>query len=152
MAPCLADSGFRLGCCCSARLFFLFVLIILLEFSTVLACHSSKLLLSCPYSIIFCEAVAIYGVIMAFIMISKFTGGSNDQSQVKREEQLFAGFSLLWSGLTVGLSNLAWYGVIALCSAVESHVFALCCGCLGTASLLCLLAQSFCFISGFLVC
>ena len=42
-------------------------------------------------SIIFCEVVAIYGLIMA-IVFSK--------------ENLYTGYSLFWAGITVGVSNL----------------------------------------------
>jgi len=56
-------------------------------------------------SIIFCEAVAIYGVIMAFILINKFSGSSGADGRM-HSQFLFAGFSLLTAGLTVGLSNL----------------------------------------------
>ncbi len=55
-------------------------------------------------SIIFCEAVAIYGVIMAIILINKFGGKSSDYADHKA--RLYAGFSILGSGLTVGVSNL----------------------------------------------
>jgi V-type H+-transporting ATPase proteolipid subunit len=61
-------------------------------------------------SIIFCEAVAIYGVIMAIIMNSKMVGGP---SGVIPEiptglvaQSLTAGYCLFCVGLSVGLSNL----------------------------------------------
>jgi V-type H+-transporting ATPase proteolipid subunit len=61
-------------------------------------------------SIIFCEAVSIYGVIMAIIMNSKMEGA---QSQVIPEiptglvaQSLTAGYCLFCVGLSVGLSNL----------------------------------------------
>merc|ERR1712000_671898 len=55
-------------------------------------------------SIIFCEVVAIYGVIMSIVFSSKI--------QLVPEEQLYTGsnyytgYALFWSGLTVGLCNL----------------------------------------------
>eukprot|EP00343_Euplotes_focardii_P007200 CAMPEP_0205823154 /NCGR_PEP_ID=MMETSP0206-20130828/15367_1 /ASSEMBLY_ACC=CAM_ASM_000279 /TAXON_ID=36767 /ORGANISM="Euplotes focardii, Strain TN1" /LENGTH=162 /DNA_ID=CAMNT_0053120079 /DNA_START=54 /DNA_END=542 /DNA_ORIENTATION=- len=55
-------------------------------------------------SIIFCEAVAIYGVIMSIILINKFSAGSPDSGT--QAQRMFSGFSLFWAGLTVGLSNL----------------------------------------------
>jgi V-type H+-transporting ATPase proteolipid subunit len=51
-------------------------------------------------SVIFCEAVAIYGVIMAIIMQSKL-------ADVATSPSAFAGYGLFAAGLTVGLSNLA---------------------------------------------
>ncbi|KAF2645632.1 hypothetical protein P280DRAFT_465432 [Massarina eburnea CBS 473.64] len=56
-------------------------------------------------SIIFCEVVAIYGVIMAIIFSSKL-------AYVERTDLLYTpknyytGFSLFWAGLTVGMCNL----------------------------------------------
>lgn len=59
-------------------------------------------------SIIFCEAVAIYGVIMAIILMNKLSSGSPDKnSNALRRDRIFAGSSIFFSGLTVGLSNLA---------------------------------------------
>ena len=61
-------------------------------------------------SIIFCEAVAIYGVIMAIIMNSKIEG---TKPQVIPEiptgalaQALTAGYCLFCVGLSVGISNL----------------------------------------------
>eukprot|EP01115_Flamella_aegyptia_P014172 TRINITY_DN790_c0_g1_i2.p1 TRINITY_DN790_c0_g1~~TRINITY_DN790_c0_g1_i2.p1 ORF type:complete len:177 (-),score=20.37 TRINITY_DN790_c0_g1_i2:111-641(-) len=54
-------------------------------------------------SVIFCEAVAIYGTIMAIIFSQKFQlspGGLNDCDY-------YSGFAIFGSGLTVGLCNLA---------------------------------------------
>lgn len=53
-------------------------------------------------SIIFCEVVAIYGLIMAIVFSSKLTSVEN----VYTMENLYTGYSLFWAGLTVGLSNL----------------------------------------------
>ncbi|KAI4205680.1 MAG: hypothetical protein LQ350_000177 [Teloschistes chrysophthalmus] len=55
-------------------------------------------------SIIFCEVVAIYGVIMAIVFSAKL--------QIVEGEALYShsnyytGFALFWSGLTVGMCNL----------------------------------------------
>jgi V-type H+-transporting ATPase 21kDa proteolipid subunit len=57
-------------------------------------------------SIIFCEAVAIYGVIMAIILINKL-GSTTPNLNTLPQKYLYAGFSLFWSGITVGGSNLA---------------------------------------------
>jgi len=62
-------------------------------------------------SIIFCEAVAIYGVIMAIILINKYTGtpvGYQDMqiNPTQRLSVYYAGFALFSAGITVGFSNL----------------------------------------------
>lgn len=53
---------------------------------------------------IFCEAVAIYGVIMAIILVNKAQGG---RGNVMTPDGLFAGYAFFFAGVTVGLSNLA---------------------------------------------
>ncbi|KAK0715876.1 vacuolar ATP synthase 20 kDa proteolipid subunit [Lasiosphaeris hirsuta] len=55
-------------------------------------------------SIIFCEVVAIYGVIMAIVFSSKinFTKGEALYSA----DSYYTGFALFWSGITVGMCNL----------------------------------------------
>ena len=56
-------------------------------------------------SIIFCEAVAIYGVVMAVILLNKFDEGKgNPDSSTK--VQRFAGYAIFSAGITVGLANL----------------------------------------------
>ncbi|CAR24908.1 V-type proton ATPase subunit c [Lachancea thermotolerans] len=55
-------------------------------------------------SIIFCEVVAIYGLIMAIVFSSKLTVASKETLFSK--SNLYTGYSLFWAGLTVGLSNL----------------------------------------------
>jgi len=61
-------------------------------------------------SIIFCEAVAIYGVIMAIIMANKIEGSNQFTVGVVKEgwqaETMVAGWCMLAVGLSVGLSNL----------------------------------------------
>lgn len=54
------------------------------------------------YSVIFCEAVAIYGVIMAIIMQGKMT--SSDKSPIQKDYD--SGYALFWTGFSVGISNL----------------------------------------------
>lgn len=55
-------------------------------------------------SIIFCEVVAIYGLIMAIVFSAKLTSVSSKVLYTK--ENLYTGYSLFWAGLTVGISNL----------------------------------------------
>mmetsp|Transcript_6107 Transcript_6107/g.10541 ORF Transcript_6107/g.10541 Transcript_6107/m.10541 type:complete len:210 (+) Transcript_6107:103-732(+) len=61
-------------------------------------------------SIIFCEAVAIYGVIMAIIMSAKIEGSKEFVApavpQGWQAQAMSAGWCLFCVGLTVGLSNL----------------------------------------------
>ncbi|KAF8363441.1 vha-4 [Pristionchus pacificus] len=64
-------------------------------------------------SIIFCEAVAIFGIIMAFVFVGKlqpFIREDLDLSESGQVEilakNLAAGYMLFGGGLTVGLSNL----------------------------------------------
>eukprot|EP01122_Echinamoeba_exundans_P006795 TRINITY_DN1979_c0_g1_i2.p1 TRINITY_DN1979_c0_g1~~TRINITY_DN1979_c0_g1_i2.p1 ORF type:complete len:167 (+),score=43.25 TRINITY_DN1979_c0_g1_i2:112-612(+) len=53
-------------------------------------------------SVIFCEAVAIYGIIIAIIFASKLT----DSGKAPTDTDFFSGFALFFSGLTVGVVNL----------------------------------------------
>ncbi|GMM34210.1 H(+)-transporting V0 sector ATPase subunit c'' [Saccharomycopsis crataegensis] len=55
-------------------------------------------------SIIFCEVVAIYGLIMAIVYTAKLTNASAESLYSK--DNLYTGYSLFWGGVTVGLSNL----------------------------------------------
>lgn len=55
-------------------------------------------------SVIFCEAVAIYGVIMAIIMIGKIS--EKPDNYLPTGKDWFSGFNLFSVGLGVGLSNL----------------------------------------------
>ncbi|KAJ1915667.1 H(+)-transporting V0 sector ATPase subunit c'' [Mycoemilia scoparia] len=55
-------------------------------------------------SIIFCEVVAIYGVIMAIVFSAKL--GAISSPKGFSESDYFTGFSLFWGGLIVGLCNL----------------------------------------------
>jgi F0F1-type ATP synthase membrane subunit c/vacuolar-type H+-ATPase subunit K len=62
-------------------------------------------------SIIFCEVVAIYGIIIAIIFSSKLNfanvaTSSSLENLVFTKESYFAGYALFWAGLTVGFSNL----------------------------------------------
>jgi len=65
-------------------------------------------------SIIFCEAVAIYGVIMSIILVNRIAepdelGFCEYGKAVTSEclQVMFSGYCLFFSGLTVGFSNMA---------------------------------------------
>ncbi|PIA19795.1 V-type proton ATPase subunit C [Coemansia reversa NRRL 1564] len=55
-------------------------------------------------SIIFCEVVAIYGVIMAIVFSSKIAAVNSSEGFSRSD--YYTGFSLFWGGLAVGISNL----------------------------------------------
>lgn len=55
-------------------------------------------------SIIFCEVVAIYGVIMAIVFSAKL--GPVPETQVYTMSNLYTGYALFWGGITVGFCNL----------------------------------------------
>lgn len=53
-------------------------------------------------SILFCEAVAIYGVIMNVIMTLRIGNAT-----VINRASMYSGYSLFWSGVTVGITEMA---------------------------------------------
>jgi len=55
-------------------------------------------------SIIFCEVVAIYGVIMAIVFSSKLN--LVDENVVHSGANQYTGYALFWAGITVGMCNL----------------------------------------------
>ncbi|CAG8467763.1 7494_t:CDS:2 [Paraglomus brasilianum] len=55
-------------------------------------------------SIIFCEVVAIYGVIMAIVFSAKLQYITD--AELDRVSNRFTGYSLFWAGVTVGFCNL----------------------------------------------
>ncbi|CAK5022558.1 unnamed protein product [Meloidogyne enterolobii] len=58
-------------------------------------------------SIIFCEAVAIFGIIMAFVFAGKFAPfDRNTATKEVLAKNLAAGYAIFGGGLTVGFSNL----------------------------------------------
>ncbi|SPO32156.1 probable PPA1 - H+-ATPase 23 KD subunit, vacuolar [Ustilago trichophora] len=58
-------------------------------------------------SIIFCEVVAIYGVIMAIVFSAKITGNLEAGSDgLWTPSNYLTGHVLFWGGLTVGMCNL----------------------------------------------
>ena len=63
-------------------------------------------------SVVFCEAVAIYGVIMAIIMNEKIHKySSNSHADIRKDAEvyrqvLYSALNLLWIGIGVGISNI----------------------------------------------
>ncbi|VDB96159.1 unnamed protein product [Peniophora sp. CBMAI 1063] len=55
-------------------------------------------------SIIFCEVVAIYGVIMGIVYSAKLD--SIPETALYTRENYFTGYAMFWGGLTVGICNL----------------------------------------------
>lgn len=62
-------------------------------------------------SIIFCEATAIYGVILAIILLNKVTEPKEKTYTYGSEWDYatfwFAGYGVFWSGCSVGFTNIA---------------------------------------------
>ena len=55
-------------------------------------------------SIIFCEVVAIYGVIMSIVFSAKLN--SMDDLNIYSGSNYYTGYALFWAGITVGMCNL----------------------------------------------
>ncbi|KAF9067717.1 ATP synthase subunit C-domain-containing protein [Rhodocollybia butyracea] len=55
-------------------------------------------------SIIFCEVVAIYGVIIGIVYSAKLSSVADDVLYTR--QNYFTGFALFWGGFTVGMCNL----------------------------------------------
>jgi len=55
-------------------------------------------------SIIFCEVVAIYGVIMSIVFSAKLNIVEGDA--LYSAANYYSGYALFWAGITVGLCNL----------------------------------------------
>eukprot|EP00796_Vickermania_ingenoplastis_P005489 gene5490-3963_t len=79
-------------------------------------------------SIIFCEAVAIYGVILAIIMMGKMAASVSSVSPTTGEytyQNKCAGYTLFAAGLAVGLGNMACgisVGIVgSSCAIADAH-------------------------------
>ena len=57
--------------------------------------------LSILHSILFCEAAAIYGIILSLTLTSRLS-----RSETITYSTHFTGYTYFWSGLTVGLTNM----------------------------------------------
>ncbi|KAJ3225257.1 H(+)-transporting V0 sector ATPase subunit c'' [Clydaea vesicula] len=60
-------------------------------------------------SVIFCEVVAIYGLIIAIVFSTKMNGEAfafESSGLPYTRQAYYGGFALFWGGLTVGLANL----------------------------------------------
>ena len=68
------------------------------------------LLTSFENSIIFCEANAIYGIIIAVILINKVSASGYVDGNLRPDYDIasmyFAGYAIFSAGLSVGLSNI----------------------------------------------
>ena len=64
-----------------------------------------RILLVDIHRIIFCELVAIFGVISAIVFSAKLANVTGPDLYTK--SNYFTGYALFWAGLTVGLCNLA---------------------------------------------
>lgn len=70
-------------------------------------------------SVIFCEAVAIYGVIVSIILQTKIEHPKADEVITDlvslRNVQMYAGYSVFWAGVCCGLGNLACGVCVGIC-------------------------------------
>mmetsp|Transcript_17052 Transcript_17052/g.49395 ORF Transcript_17052/g.49395 Transcript_17052/m.49395 type:complete len:187 (-) Transcript_17052:508-1068(-) len=65
-------------------------------------------------SVIFCEAVAIYGVIVAIILQTHLDTPDPKVTEVTMTQK-FAGYAIFWSGITAGLGNLSCGVCVGIC-------------------------------------
>ncbi|KAG0263472.1 H(+)-transporting V0 sector ATPase subunit c'' [Mortierella polycephala] len=66
--------------------------------------HAPRIVTKNLISIIFCEVVAIYGLIMAIVFTAKLSNVQD--ADITSPEMYYKGFALFWAGLTTGLCNL----------------------------------------------
>eukprot|EP01097_Dermamoeba_algensis_P003081 TRINITY_DN2240_c0_g1_i1.p1 TRINITY_DN2240_c0_g1~~TRINITY_DN2240_c0_g1_i1.p1 ORF type:complete len:167 (-),score=16.80 TRINITY_DN2240_c0_g1_i1:141-641(-) len=69
-------------------------------------------------SVLFCEAVAVYGLIIAIIFQTKLT---DIEGRGYINKDYYSGFSIFWAGLTVGFANL----VCGVCVGITGSACAL---------------------------
>jgi len=79
---------------------------------------------SCPrirsknlISVIFCEAVAIYGVIVSIILQTKIEKSDDFEPDLVglKTLQQFSGYSVFWAGVCCGIGNLACGVCVGIC-------------------------------------
>jgi len=58
-------------------------------------------------SVIFCEAVAIYGIIIAIILVQNIDASTNEGFTANYATYVYNGYCLFFAGLLTGLCNLA---------------------------------------------
>ena len=73
-------------------------------------------------SVIFCEAAAIYGVIVTIILQTKLELRAQNEDGTWPAAATFSGYSLLAAGLTTGFANLAC-GCASISSCCTVHVW-----------------------------
>ncbi|KAF9930518.1 H(+)-transporting V0 sector ATPase subunit c'' [Modicella reniformis] len=66
--------------------------------------HAPRIVTKNLISIIFCEVVAIYGLIMAIVFSAKLNNVQD--ASITSSEAYYKGFALFWAGLTTGFCNL----------------------------------------------
>jgi len=68
-------------------------------------------------SVIFCEAVAIYGVIVSIILQTKIESQEDPVADTRALTalQMYAGYSVFWAGVCCGLGNLACGVCVGIC-------------------------------------
>ena len=85
-------------------------------------------------SVVFCEAVAIFGVIMSIVLFQKVNGAKADITFNDDETYslaLYYGFCIFWCGLAVGFSNFVCgyfplaFLIFSICVGVAGHGCAL---------------------------
>ncbi|KAJ6043289.1 hypothetical protein N7499_005716 [Penicillium canescens] len=67
-------------------------------------CQSPRIRTKNLISIIFCEVVAIYGVIMAIVFSSKLNPVA--EGGIHTSSNYYTGYAVFWGGITVGVCNL----------------------------------------------